>query len=209
MAGLPANSFSPISFAFIASGIAIQQKARLYGMSADRTNSQQPSWDGRGGELTITELTPPVTDKSYWEGRYALTEIELRKLDGTKLAINDATVNISLKKEIVKTALVGLDGTIKEYINNGDYDIRINVGIVATEGGRIIDEYPAEGVRMVRDFLHVNEALELQSTFFELFEINRIVITDYSLKQETASNRQVLDIKALSDRDYQIECTEY
>jgi len=209
MAGLPANSFSPISFAFIASGIAIQQKAKLYGMSADRTNSQQPSWDGRGGSLTAADLIPPVTDKSYWEGRYALTEITLQKPDGEKLVINDATVNISLKKEIVKTALVGMDGTIKEYINNGDYDIRINVGIVATEGGRIVDEYPAEGVRTVRDFLHVNEALELHSTFFDLFEIDRIVITDYSLKQETASNRQVLDIKALSDTDYEIECTEY
>ena len=102
-----------------------------------------------------------------------------------------------------------MDGTIKEYVNNGYYDIRINVGIVATEGGRIVDEYTAEGVRTVRGFLHANEALELQSTFFDLFEINRIVITDYSLKQETASNRQVLDIKALSDTDYEIECTEY
>lgn len=139
-----------------------------------------------------------------------LTEMTLRKEDGETLTINDATVNISREKHIVRTTLVGLDGTIKEYIANGDYDIGITVGITAVDDeGQIVDEYPSEGIRKVREFLEENKAIEVTSVFFEIFGIDRMVIARFSMNQDTHSNRQVIDIKALSDEDYVIKSTEY
>lgn len=213
MAGIPIvqikKGFSPVSFAFIASGIAIKAKAKLYGMQPARTN-EAPNWDGRGGDLQEIKLAPPITEPSYWQERYVLTELTLKSPDKDQpLVINDATVSVSIKKEIVKTSLVGLDGTIKEYINTGDWEIKVSVGIVAVNDGQIVDEYPEDGIREVKEFLDVNEAIEITSTFLDIFDVNRVVITEYSLKQETASNRQTLEFKAISDRDFQIECTEY
>ncbi len=139
-----------------------------------------------------------------------LTELTLRKEDGETLMINDAIVSITREKRIVRTPLVGLDGTIKEYICNGDYDISIAVGIVAVDAlGQIVDEYPSEGVRKVNEFLEENKAIEVSSEFLKIFEVGRMVVTRFSLKQETASNRQTLEVKALSDVDYVIKSDEY
>lgn len=201
---------TPINFQFIATGIARQARATLYRLSPSQVNSQVPSWAGHGGTPATSGITIPVTDRSYWEGRYVLTEITLRKEDGETLTINDATVNISREKHMVRTTLVGLDGTIKEYIANGDYDIGITVGITAVDDeGQIVDEYPSEGIRKVREFLEENKAIEVTSVFFEIFGIDRMVITRFSLNQDTHSNRQVIDIKALSDEDYVIKSADY
>lgn len=201
---------TPINFQFIAAGAARQARAALFRLKPSQVNKELPSWEGHGGTIATAGLTIPITDRSYWEGRYILTEITLRKEDGETLMINDATVNITREKHMVRTTLVGLEGTIKEYIANGDYDIGITVGITAVnDEGQIIDEYPGDGIRKVKEFLEENKAIEVTSVFFEIFGIDRMVITRFSLDQDTHSNRQVIDIKALSDDDYIIKSTEY
>ncbi len=161
------------------------------------------------GTSQDTTFPVPITDRSYWESRYVLTELTLRREDGRTLVVNDAVVNISREKHMVRTTLVGLSGTIKEYISNGDYDISITVGIVAVRDGVIVDEYPEEGIREVREFLDENKAIEVSSVFFELFDISLIVATRFALSQDTHSNRQTIDVKALSDEDYVIKNTDY
>lgn len=201
---------TPINFQFIAAGAARQARAALFRLKPSQVNKELPSWEGHGGTIATAGLTIPITDRSYWEGRYVLTEITLRKEDGETLMVNDATVNITREKHMVRTTLVGLEGTIKEYIANGDYDIGITVGITAVnDEGQIIDEYPGDGIRKVKEFLEENKAIEVTSVFFEIFGIDRMVITRFSLDQDTHSNRQVIDIKALSDDDYIIKSTEY
>lgn len=201
---------TPINFQFIAAGAARQARAALFRLKPSQVNKELPSWEGHGGTIATAGLTIPITDRSYWEGRYILTEITLRKEDGETLMINDATVNITREKHMVRTTLVGLEGTIKEYIANGDYDIGITVGITAVnDEGQIIDEYPGDGIRKVKEFLEENKAIEVTSIFFEIFGIDRMVITRFSLDQDTHSNRQVIDIKALSDEDYIIKSSEY
>ncbi len=200
----------PISFMFIAAGLARRVRLALTPIKPSQVNLEVPSWDGHGGPIETASPSVPITDRSYWEGRYVLTELTLRKEDGETLMINDAIVSITREKRIVRTPLVGLDGTIKEYICNGDYDISIAVGIVAVDAlGQIVDEYPSEGVRKVNEFLEENKAIEVSSEFLKIFEVGRMVVTRFSLKQETASNRQTLEVKALSDVDYVIKSDEY
>lgn len=136
---------------FIAAGAATQAKGLLYRMQPSRTG-QAPNWDGHGGGITPHEVSSPITDKSYWEGRYVLCELTLRKQDGQTLVINDAVCAISRAKNIVTTQMVGMDGTVKEYINEGDYQINIVVGVAAVRNGVIVDEYPEDGLRELRAF---------------------------------------------------------
>ena len=139
-----------------------------------------------------------------------LTDLIVNVPEQGLLLINDVTMNISLQKEVVKTALVGRAGTVKEYITDGDYQINMSVGMVATDGsGTIIDQYPERAVTQLREILERPEALEVSSAYLDIFGISRIVVTGFSARQMTHSNRQVIEITALSDTDYVIESTDY
>lgn len=204
------SGLSPISFEFVAAGAARRARVALARLTPSQVNREVPSWDGHGGTPETVQATVPLTDRSYWESRYVLTELTLRKEDGETLVVNDAVVTVTQEKHIVRTTLVGLNGTIKEYISSGDYDISISVGIVAVDSeGHIVDEYPEEGVRKVREFLDENKAVEVASVFMSIFGIERMVVTRFSLRQETASSRQTVEIRALSDDDYIIRSEEY
>jgi hypothetical protein len=203
------SDLSPISFMFVAAGIARRARISLARLVPSRVNAE-PSWEGHGEAPGTVALGIPVTDRGYWEGRYVLTELTLRKADGETLVMNDAVVNVTREKQIVRTTLVGLNGTIKEYICDGDHEVSITVGIVAVDaGGQIVDDYPEEGVRKVREFFDENQSIEINSVFLSIFGIDRVVVTRFSVRQETASNRQVIDIAALSDEDYVIKSNEY
>ena len=199
---------SPVSFMFVAAGAAIQAKGALYRFKPSRTG-KSPSWDGRENGITPRALTSPITDKSFWEGRYALCELTFENSKGERLVMNDAIVAISRSKNIVTTQMVGMNGTIKEYINDGDYSLNIVVGVVAVKDGVIVDEYPAEGLQNLRVFLDANEALSVYSEFLDVFDISSIVISSFSVSQDTASNYQSVSISAVSDEEYDIYSTEY
>lgn len=197
------SQISPISFTFVASGVGIQAKGALYRFKPSRTG-QSPSWEGRDNEISPHELSSPITDKSFWSGRYALCELTFENPKGERLVINDAIVAIGRTKNIVTTQMVGMNGTIKEYINDGDYTLNIVVGVAAVKDGVIVDEYPADGLRELRKFLDSPDTLEVYSMFLDIFGISRIVIRSYSVTQDTASNYQSVSIQAISDNEYNI-----
>ena len=208
--------FKPISFQFIVAGAGRRGRVALIPFESAQKNDQHPQWNGNDGAITATPIGIPITDLKDWSEWYELTNLTLERSDGETLMINDAVVSISQIKNIVKTALQGAKGTVKEYINTGDYDIKITVGIVSIEDGVIVDTYPSEGIRTVKKFLVRSEKesedferIGVQSTFLDIFGINKMVITGFNVKQETHSNRQVIEIQAVSDVDYEIKSEEY
>ena len=100
-------------------------------------------------------------------------------------------------------------GTVKEYISDGDFDINIAVGIQGVEDGKVANVYPEEDLRELRKFLEVDKPISVQSAFFDLFEINRLVVKSYSLTQGTESNYQEITISALSDNEYNVFSSDY
>ncbi len=210
---------------FIAAGVAVQAKGLAYRLRLNKDRDAMRQEDYQLGTLpgypapTATADGKAPINKSeerwggssdYWLGRTVLTDMIVAVPEQGLLLINDVTVNISLQKEVVKTALVGRAGTIKEYITDGDYQLSMSVGIAATDdNGAIIDQYPERAVAQLREILERPEALEVSSAFLDLFGITRMVVTGFTAKQMTYANRQVIEITALSDTDYVIESTEY
>lgn len=197
-----------LSFQFIAAGAATQAKGALYPFRPSRTG-KAPSWNSRGGSMNTHDLTSPITDRSFWQGRYVLCELTLENAWGERLVMNDAIVAISRAKNIVTTQMVGHSGTVKEYISEGDYELNIAVGLVAAKDGVIVDEYPTDGVRTLCRILNEGEALSVYSPFLSLFDINHIVVKSFSLTQMTESNYQTVNISAMSDDTYNIYSTDY
>ena len=150
-----------------------------------------------------------MTDPSFWSDRYALCTLYFRRESGEQLEMNDAVVSVTRKKNIVTTSMVGMDGTVKEYVNADDYQVKIAVGVQAVRDGVFVDEYPTEGIKQLRQFFDLNEPILVNSAFLEIFNIDRIVITDFSLIQATESNYQPITLSALSDTEYNVYSTEY
>lgn len=167
------------------------------------------SYNKEGREFVSSPVGVPITDPADWLGAYALCPLLLRLEDGAELSIPDAVVAMTRTKNIVTTQVVGMVGTVKEYISDGDFDINIAVGIQGLEDGKVANVYPEDGLRDLRKFLEVDKPISVQSAFFDLFEINRLVVKSYSLTQGTESNYQELTISALSDNEYNVFSSDY
>lgn len=173
---------------------------------------EAPSWEGRGERMTAGAAGVPITDREYWEGRWVLCPVRLRaQTEGGTLAVElpDAVAAVSRERRIVSTALVGRDGTVKEYINEGDWVINLVVGVQAVENGEILDDYPSEALRELRRLLDVKGAIEVHSEFLAIFDITKMVIRSYGASQMTEANYQAVTISAVSDEDYEIYSNEY
>lgn len=138
------------------------------------------------------------------------------KLDNETMFFPEAVVNISRERNIVATPVLNGKGTVKEMVTSGDLNLSISLAIVSTsEDGdydghsqRYYDTYPYKGVERLRKMLDEPRRLDIVSDFLKLFDLDGgdfgIVVKSYSVNQETATNRQVFEISAVSDYDYNL-----
>lgn len=147
------------------------------------------------------------------ENRPWLTTLKIQG-DAGAFEFSEIIITLSQERNIITTPLQGRDGTIKEYISDGDYSITLDAAILPTNAVLQDDEstfaiaenhYPDEEIKKLHRLLLEKKALEVQSDFLTLFDINSAVVKSYSLQQETHSNRQSLQIQMLSDRAYEIK----
>lgn len=114
--------------------------------------------------------------------------------------IDTVLFNINQSRNIVKTPIQGLDGTVKEYISDGDYIINIK-GIIQGANGI----YPFDDVNNFISICQAKCALNIVSDYLMSLGISNIVIESYSLPQDMGSqSQQVFELNCLSDVNYLI-----
>jgi hypothetical protein len=170
------------------------------------------------GNQKFNHMKLPIGDTSgYWGQRMLEQNLFLENADGEMIIIDEAIITLTQKKNIVSTSIIGGKGTVKEFITSEDIEIKISAALVALDdAGNIIDEYPEEGVRALRKILDSEGTISTRNTnnpnqtskFLAMFDIDRIVITDYSITDMGYSNRQEISIDAVSDYDYTIYSEE-
>lgn len=156
------------------------------------------------------DKNPELLNLGELEGKQWLTSLAL-KYDGKEFIFNECIITLNMEKNIVTTALQGRNGTIKEYISDGDYNISVDAGISTYTLDYKEDfdiTYPIDAVAELKKFLSIPEALEVQSDFLEIFGIKSAVVKSFGLQQETHSNRQSINIQMLSDEPYEIKLKE-
>lgn len=206
-----AGSFIPIAIDLAAASWGQYLAKNLVRFKQGR-QGEAPSWEGRGEAISESGAGVPLTDRGWWEGRYVLCPVHLRaetESGAVEAELVDAVAAVSRERRIVSTALTGRDGTVKEYINEGDWTVNLVVGLQATESGRILDEYPSEALRELRKILDVKDRVEVASEFLKIFDITHIVIKSYSATQTTEQNYQAVSISAVSDEAVEIYSNEY
>lgn len=202
------NKQLPISLDLAGASWAQYMAKGLVRFKAGR-QGEGPSWEGRGEAISAGNGGVPLTDRGWWEGRWVLCPLTLCGSDGSRLELADAVASVSRERIVVSTALTGMDGTVKEYINEGDWSVKLVVGLQPVRGGEVVDEWPETELRELRRLLELKEALEVRSAFLDVFKITRLVVKSWSVVQSTESNYQSVSISAVSDEPYEIFSKEY
>lgn len=103
---------------------------------------------------------------------------------------------VNMQKNIVKTAVQGRDGTVKEYVSDGDYQVTIRGGLFSP----FSNAYPKEDMQTLVALLKLNTPLTVISEYLLQFNIYELVVEDYSFSQkEGVQNVQLFEIKTVSD----------
>ena len=152
-------------------------------------------------------LNTPIFDSIIFgelNGSNVYKDINGTEFSFKPLQVDLAIITVSQTKNIVTTAIQGKNGTIKEFISDGDYQISIN-GIIWIND----NIYPDVDVQTFINIMKVPQAIKVFSNFINLFGISEIVITDYSLpQQEGMRNQQSFTINAISDAPINLEVLE-
>jgi hypothetical protein len=115
----------------------------------------------------------------------------------TIVRVDTCLISVTQSKNIIKTAIQGQNGTIKEYIALGDYDIEIR--------GLLVSEYPllfpeSDLVQLVNLCERPTE-ITVASKYLDFLSIRDIVVHTYSLNQVMATINEIeFQISAWSDR---------
>lgn len=113
-----------------------------------------------------------------------------------------ALIEINQTKNIVKTSISGLNGTVKEYMSNGDFIINLKGVIV----GDIANQRPDRNdLNALVAFLNAPLTIPISCSFCDELKISSVVIESYRLGQrEGARNVIDIDINMVSDSTIQL-----
>lgn len=134
-------------------------------------------------------------------------QLNYTSLDNKSISINQldlgiALIDINQSKNIVTTAIQGRNGTIKEYVSDGDYIMNIK-GVLVGFGQ---DVYPEDDVRQLRDFLNAPVSIQVSSTILNRWNITDIVVSNFTIRQEEGQRNVVpFEINALSETPFEIK----
>jgi hypothetical protein len=111
-------------------------------------------------------------------------------------------MTVELPKIIAKTQIAGRNGTVKEYISDGDFMISMRGAIVSP----YLDVFPSEEVALFIELMGLPKQIPVASEFLARFSIFDIVVERYSIAQKLGSRNEVpFEITALSDIPLEFE----
>jgi hypothetical protein len=135
----------------------------------------------------------------FKEGSYTNRDNNQVSFNGVRLTT--VLVNLTQSKNIVMTPINGRNGTVKEYVSDGDFVIEIF--------GKVVNKnniYPTEAVRALKELKDVPQAIEINCPYLQTFDISNVVITDFEMNEtEGFRNSQEFRISMVSDTIIELE----
>jgi hypothetical protein len=129
-------------------------------------------------------------------GTPVFSDISIPRDGRPDLLLETVLIEVSMRKYIVTTPVQGRPGTVKEYISDGDYEVRIR-GVLVEPGS---SQYPAQQVRDLHEVLRRSEAISVVADYLRFFDIYDLVVTSYAFGQpEGYQNTQPFELTCISD----------
>lgn len=122
--------------------------------------------------------------------------------ENTDIRIDTVVMTVTQLRNIVKTPIQGRDGTVKEYINNGDYQIECNGLIVSPQA----NVFPRNDIEALNNLMTLNSSIVVSSSFLNLFNISDVVVEEFSFaEQEGYRNQCAFTFRLISDDPIEIK----
>jgi len=156
------------------------------------------------GNSNTSAITPIAVSKTGNADMFYLGGNVFSNLDiaGFNIKFPLVLFNVSQTRNIVTTKIQGRDGSIKEYISDGDYDITIKGTIPGVNG-----VFPMQAVNQLISICEAKLALHINSFYLNtIFGIYDIVISSYAMDQEAGKTSEFpFTITAISDSPIQLK----
>jgi hypothetical protein len=117
-------------------------------------------------------------------------------------------ISINAGKNIVETTLTERQGTVKELVSSGDWEITIRGLIIGENGG-----FPEDEMQEMVDLFHVDKAVEIKSALTDLVLIrsdrkgeSSVVIKELTFPEvKGIMNVRPYELKLVSDAPFNLE----
>lgn len=184
-------------------------KPKFYNIDQTKVSKEQEFEDTLGitGNLSGMQVFDAVIfKKPAGAGNKTATFVSDNRNTGVinenDLVLEIALITATQEKNIVKTAVQGRNGTIKEYVSDGDWQISIR-GVIVSE---LSNKRPSEELKKLNSFRGYNAEIDVISNF--LFDLNvvTVVITNVTYEQREGM-RNVYDytLTCLSETPFEIK----
>lgn len=113
------------------------------------------------------------------------------------LRIDTCLIVVQLPKIVQKTEIQGRNGTVKEYISRGDYQITVK-GSINTPYPMV---FPKDDIDLLNQFGKLQTSIPVSSKYLDIFGITDIVLESITVSEKLGYRNEVdFEIQAVSDQ---------
>jgi hypothetical protein len=143
------------------------------------------------GNLIFDDLTFPAGSYLTLEG----VEIEYEKV-----RLQTVQYTVSQSKNIVRTAVSGRNGSVKEYNNDGDYIIKGQANLDS-----VLPIFPRDLMQRFADLTKIPQQIPVVSKVLNtFFDIDEVIISEFSLNPGTGAGNATINFTLESDREFDL-----
>ena len=118
------------------------------------------------------------------------------------LVMDSILMIVTQFRNIVETPLAGRDGTVKEYISDGDFQVEIRGVIISPYK----NQYPRDQVVLLKRYCSLKKEISVSSNFLDIFDITTAVVMSYDVGEKVGSRNEVpFTLRLLSDEPIEIK----
>ena len=201
-AGIPGVAILPVDLRALTAEAFGYSALRRYQVPPD------PTQQGNAGQYGSTRgMGPNPGGPTNMFGLPVFVQVNFGAVAGTSsrmafygLTLLDPLVTVNRPATVVKTTIQGRNGTVKEYIGQGDVGVVIR-GILATSitaADRFA--YPLPDVRSMQQLLNLGAAVPVSGFLSDVFDVKNLVIENIRYEALPGFvNLQAYEIEAVSD----------
>lgn len=178
---------------------SLAAEARNNASKPNPFNGRIDTTDTRVTELYKSQLgTPVFIDVTFGDNQNPTVYRDLKTNTDVTLPVmvfQAILCSVVFPRNIVKTEIQGRNGTVKEYIGEGDAQISFRGIITGTNGN-----YPAEQVALLKQLVYAPIPVPVISEYLNNLGIDTVVFEDRSFEQEEGGySYQTFSLNAISD----------
>ena len=150
--------------------------------------------------ISRSQLGTPVYDQIIFEGGTYDTDVEGVTASFPELRFDAVLISVTQNKNIVRTQIQGRDGTVKEYVGQDDFRIKID-GLITGDNG----VHPKDEINDLKAMLDAPISIKISCDYLTNLGITDLVVDSYEIGQQAGGRSyQQFSITAYSDEPLEL-----